>query len=107
MGSSLVFHSYRVALVKYMNDRIDFVLFDFYFDKRIFFWFILKDEIESLRSKSLILLFRMCSLFARMLLPALHLFVLMIEKLSCLKVSNCWKFKAIHSVSDDFWLYSL
>ena len=101
VGSCLVFHSYVVALVKYMKDHIEFLI-KLHLERRIFFCFILKDEIESLRSESLIMLFRTCSLFARILLPILHLFVFTIENLSCLEVSNCWKFKAIHSISGDF-----
>ena len=81
--------------------------YDYHLERRVLFWFILKVEIDSLRSDSAILLFRMWSLFARMLLPTLVLFVLVIVKFSCLEVSSCWKFKAIHSVSGEFLLYSL
>ena len=98
-----------IAFVKYMNDRIDRFSsrYDYHLERRVLFWFILKVEIDSLRSESVILLFRMWSLFARMLLPTLVLFVLVIEKFSCLEVSSCWKFKAIHSVSGEFLLYNL
>ena len=76
-------------------------------DKRILLYLTLNVEIGSLRSVSLILLFKKFNLFVRILLPTFLWFVFKIENVVCLDVSSWLNFNANHSVSVKFWLYSL
>ena len=68
-----------------MNDCIRRRLL-YQFDNRAFSSFTLKDKIDLFRSESLILLFKMCNVFAGMLLPTL--FVFMTESLFVLELTT-------------------